>query len=183
MLPLVPVLVQPHFLQWGLDFIGEIHPPLSSQHRWILTATYYFTKWLEAILVKNATDTVVIKFIEEYILSSFGCPRQRVTDNIEKFNSTNMIEFCQKYQVLLHHSTPYYPQGNGLTVSLNKGLVKVIKKTLEDHKRSWNNHVIYALWDNKNSLKRSIGKSPFQLVYGKEDIFPTCLSFPVKKFL
>jgi hypothetical protein len=31
------------FQQWGLDFIGEIHPNSSGQHRWILTATDYFT--------------------------------------------------------------------------------------------------------------------------------------------
>ncbi|MCY6525035.1 hypothetical protein, partial [Actinobacillus pleuropneumoniae] len=67
-------LVQTPFLQWGLDFIGEIHPASSNQHRWILTATYYFTKWVEAIPVRNTTDTIVIKFIEENILSRFGCP-------------------------------------------------------------------------------------------------------------
>jgi len=32
------------FQQWGLDFIGEIHPTSSVQHRWILTATNYFTE-------------------------------------------------------------------------------------------------------------------------------------------
>jgi len=47
-----------------------------------------------------------------------------------------MIEFFQKYQILLHHSTPYYPQGNGLAESSNKSLVKVIRKTLADHIKS-----------------------------------------------
>ena len=108
-LPLVPVLVQAPFLQWGLDFIGEIHPQSSNQHRWILTATDYFTKWVEAIPVKNATDTVVVKFLEENILSTFGCPQQIVTDNVPTFSSVKMIEFYQKYSILLHHSTPYYP--------------------------------------------------------------------------
>ena len=72
-----------------------------------------------------------------------------------------MIEFCQKYSILLHHSSPYYPQGNGLGESSNKSLVKVIKKTLEDHKRSWNTHLIHTIWENKVSPKRSTSKSPF----------------------
>jgi len=91
---LVLVLVHAPFLQWGLDFIMEIHPQSSSQHRWILTATNYFTKWVEAIPVKNATDSVVIKFLEENILSRFGCPQQIVTDNAATFSSVKIIEFC-----------------------------------------------------------------------------------------
>jgi len=116
-IPLVPSIVSEPFSQWGLDFIGEIHPTSSNQHRWILTTTDYFTKWVEAILVRNATDAVVIKFIEENILSRFGCPTQIIIDNATSFSSIKMIDFCQKYHIFLHHSTPYYSQGNGLAES------------------------------------------------------------------
>jgi hypothetical protein len=54
-LPLVPIKVEAPFQQWGLDFIGEIHPASSAQHKWILTATDYFSKWVEAIPTKFAT--------------------------------------------------------------------------------------------------------------------------------
>lgn len=94
-----------------------------------------------------------------------------------------MIKFCQKYSFLLHHSTPYYPQRNGIVESSNKSLVKVIKKTLEEHKKSWDNHLIHVISVNKVSPKRSTGKSPSQLVYGKEAIFPTHLALPVMRFL
>jgi hypothetical protein len=40
-LPLKPVVASIPFQQWGLEFIGEIHPPSSGKHRWILTATDY----------------------------------------------------------------------------------------------------------------------------------------------
>ena len=90
-LPLVPSIIPAPFLQWGLDFVGEIHPTLGNQHRWILTATYYFTKWVEAILVRNATDSVVIKFIEENIVSKFGFPTKVVTDNAAAFSSVKII--------------------------------------------------------------------------------------------
>ena len=48
-LPLKPISVNGSFQQWGIDFIGEIHPPSSGQHKWILTATDIFTKWVEAV--------------------------------------------------------------------------------------------------------------------------------------
>ena len=40
-LPLNPIVVNAPFQQWGLEFIGEINPASSKQHRWILTATIF----------------------------------------------------------------------------------------------------------------------------------------------
>ena len=80
-MPLVPVKTEDPFQQWGLDFIGEINPHSSAQHRWILTAIDYFTKWVEAIPTRKATDSVVIDLLEENILSRFDCPRKIVIDN------------------------------------------------------------------------------------------------------
>ena len=80
-LPLKPVEISAPFQQWGLDFIGEIHPASSGQHRWILTATDYFTKWIEAIPTRQATDSVIISFLENNILSRFGYPNKLIKDN------------------------------------------------------------------------------------------------------
>lgn len=48
-LPLQPVVVETPFQQWGLDFIGEFKNNSSNGHKWILTCTDFFTKWVEAI--------------------------------------------------------------------------------------------------------------------------------------
>jgi hypothetical protein len=108
-LPGVLVKMEAPFQQWGLDFIGEINPHSSAQHRWILTTTNYFTKWVEDIPTKRATDSVVIDFLEENILSRFDCPQKIVTDNAQAFKSMAMVRFFQKYNIILGHSTTYYP--------------------------------------------------------------------------
>ena len=95
-MPLKPIAVSAPFQQWGLDFIGEINPASSGQHRWILTATEFFTKWVEAIPTRNATDKVIMEFIEENILSRFGCPQKIVTDNEKDFKSKAMEAICEK---------------------------------------------------------------------------------------
>ena len=88
-----------------------------------------------------------------------------------------MVEFCFKYHIQLGHSTSYYPQGNGLAESSNKSLMRIIKKMLQDNKKSWHTKLTYALWVDIISVKKSIGTSPFQLVYSSEVIFPISLSF------
>jgi hypothetical protein len=67
--------------------------------------------------------------------------------------------------------------------SSNKSLINIIKKLLEDNKKAWDSKLKFSLWDDRVTTKRSLGLSPFQLVYGVEAIFPTQLAFPVEKFL
>ena len=129
------VVTAASFQQWGLDFIGEINPHSSSQHKYILTATDYFTKWIEAIPTRNSTEKVIVSFLLDNICSRFGCPRKLVTDNAQAFKSKVMVDFCNKYNITLTHSTPYYPQGNGLAESSNKSLVRIIKKLLMQNQR------------------------------------------------
>jgi len=131
---LKPISVEAPLQQWVLDFIGEIRPPSYAQHKWILIATNCFTKWIESIPSRQATDTVIITFLEFNILSRFGCPTKFITDNATAFKSRRMIDFYNKYHITLGHSTAYYPQGNGLAKSSNKSLVNIIKKLLEDNK-------------------------------------------------
>jgi hypothetical protein len=51
------------FRGWGLDFIGEIHLGSSKGHRFILVATDYITKLMEAVPLRNMTHREVINFV------------------------------------------------------------------------------------------------------------------------
>eukprot|EP00253_Pinus_taeda_P007055 PITA_07055 len=171
-LPLKLVHVNGPFQQWGLDIIGEINPHSSGQHKWILVATDYFTKWIEAIPTKNANHQVVIKFLNENIFTRFGCPTILVTDNAATFKAKELMDMTKSMGIQVVHSTSYYPQGNGLAESSNKSLVRVIKKLLEDNKKSWDYKLKFALWADIVTIKKSIGNSPFKLVYGADVVFP-----------
>jgi hypothetical protein len=107
LLPMKPISVESPFQQWGLDFIGEIHLSSSSQQKWILTTTDYFTKWIEAMPCRQATNSVIIKFLENNILSRFGCPRKIIANNAAAFRSKRLIDFCSQYRIILGHSMTY----------------------------------------------------------------------------
>ena len=86
-LPLKPIYASGPFQQSGLDFIGEINPHSSGQHRWILVTTNYFTKWIEAIPTRKADHNVVMKFLTNNIFTRFGCPHKLITDNATTFGA------------------------------------------------------------------------------------------------
>ena len=135
------------------------------------------------IPTRQATDSIIISFLENNILSRFGCPNKLFTDNTTTFKSKRMVDFCHKYQITLGHSTAYYPQGNGLAESSNKTLVNIIKNLLETNKKSWHKKLVNALWADRLSQKKSIGMFPFDLVYGVDTVFLTSLAVPMVKLL
>ena len=83
-----------------------------------------------------------------------------------------MGAFCEKNGILLKHKTPYYPQGNGLAQSSNKNIIQSIRNLLKQNKRSWDSMLKYPLWADIITIKKEIGTSPFQLVYGTDVVFP-----------
>jgi hypothetical protein len=53
---------------------------------------------------------------------------------------------------------------------------------LYENKKNWDSKLVYALWVDRVSSKKSIGTSPFQLVYGIEAVIPVHLALPVMEF-
>ena len=90
-----PIVVIGPFQQWGLDFIGEINPSSSGQHKWILLATDYFTKWIEAVPTRNATQQVIMKFLYENIFIKFGFLERLVTNNAPTFKASALVNMCE----------------------------------------------------------------------------------------
>ena len=107
--PLQPVTIENPFEQWGLDVVGEINPNSSKLHKYILTATNYFSKWTESIPLKVINDTEVIQFLQQNIVTRFGVPNCLVFDNAKYFSSLKIVEFCLKYNINIKYSTNYYP--------------------------------------------------------------------------
>ena len=92
----------------GLDFIGQINPPSSKGHRFVLVATDYFTKWTEAAPLKNMTHKEVIDFITEHIIHRFGIPQTLTMDQGFSFISKEVRAFAESYKIKLLNSSPYY---------------------------------------------------------------------------
>jgi transposase InsO family protein len=120
-----------------------------------------------------------MKFLYENILIRFGCPKRLVKNNAIAFKADALVDMCNSNGIQLVHSTSYYPQGNGLVESLNKSLVKIIKNLLEENQKSWDSKLKFALCADRVTNKKSIGTSPFKLVYGTGAIFPIRLVLPV----
>ena len=95
-------------MKWGLEFIGAINPPSSLGHRWVLIATYYFTKWTEVVALKDANKSVVLNFYED-LVCIFGVLDSMILDNALAFVGNKIVEWAVEQGIYLNTSSNYYP--------------------------------------------------------------------------
>jgi IS30 family transposase len=128
-----PIIKPWSFHDWALDFVGKIYPASSKGHQFVLVTTDYFTKWMEAVMLKNMTHNEVIHFILEHIIHRFSMPQTLTMDQGSSLMSHQVHEFAKSLKIKLLSSLPYYVQANGQAESSNKTLIKVIKKKIEEN--------------------------------------------------
>ncbi|CAN6678874.1 unnamed protein product [Malus baccata var. baccata] len=157
---------------WAMDFIGQIYPASSKGHTFIIVATDYFTKWVEASAVKSITSAVVKNFIETKILHRYGVPETIVTDRGPSFISKEVEEFASRYKIKMIQSSPYYPQSNGQAEANKKILVNIIKRMVIDSPEKWHERLGNTLWAYRTSKRARTGTTPYALTFGQDAVLP-----------
>ena len=92
-----------------MDIIGEIKPNYSLQHKYILIAIDYFTRWVEAIPLRKVNEDAVMDFLQDHIMTRFGVPIYLVFDNATYFSSIRLNAFSHEKGIKLHYYGNYYP--------------------------------------------------------------------------
>ena len=68
------------FAQWGMDIVGPL-PIAAALKKFLLVATDYFSKWVEAEAYASIKDKDVTKFVWKNIICWFGIPQAIIADN------------------------------------------------------------------------------------------------------
>uniref|UniRef100_A0A2N9FJ95 Integrase catalytic domain-containing protein n=1 Tax=Fagus sylvatica TaxID=28930 RepID=A0A2N9FJ95_FAGSY len=165
------------FAQWGLDLVGPL-PRATGNRQWLIVATDYFTKWVEAEPLARITDSESRKFVWKNIITRFGIPRCFISDNGTQFDSGPFKKYCSEFGIRNHFSSPAYPQGNGQAESSNKTILNGIKKRLEEAKGRWVEELPTILWTFRTTPRSSTGETPYSLTYGVEAVIPLEVGLP-----
>nr|GEX19191.1 reverse transcriptase domain-containing protein [Tanacetum cinerariifolium] len=71
-----------------------------------------------------------------------------------------------KYRVTHHLSTAYHPQTSGQVKVSNRGLKRILKRTIGENHASWSNKLDDSLWAFRTAYKTPIGCTAYKLVFG-----------------
>ncbi|GJV21305.1 reverse transcriptase domain-containing protein [Tanacetum coccineum] len=148
---------------WGIDFMGTF--PSSRGNKYILVAVNYLSKWVEAKSLPTNDARVVVKFLKS-LFSRFGAPRAIISDRGTHFCNDKFDKVMSKYGVTHRLSTPYHPQTSGQVEVMNRGLKRILERTVGENRASWSDKLDDALWALRTAYKTLIGCTPYKLVYG-----------------
>ncbi|XP_022014263.1 uncharacterized protein LOC110913749 [Helianthus annuus] len=163
-MPQNPIQVLEVFDVWGIDFMGPF--PSSSGNRYILVAIDYVSKWVEAQASPSNDARVVVRFLKK-LFTRFGTPRAIISDRGTHFCNAVMEKALERYGVTHRLSTAYHPQTSGQVENANRGVKRILEKTVGKSRQDWSDKLDDALWAFRTAYKTPLGTTPFMIVYGK----------------
>ncbi|GJS32927.1 reverse transcriptase domain-containing protein [Tanacetum coccineum] len=116
--------------------------PSSRGNKYILVAVDYLSKWVEA----KALPINDVRVVFAKVMSKYG-----VTHRL---------------------ATAYHPQTSGQVEVSNRGLKRILERTVGENRASWSDKLDEALWAFRTAFKTPIGCTPYKLVYGKSCHLP-----------
>ncbi|GKB47470.1 reverse transcriptase domain-containing protein [Tanacetum coccineum] len=114
-------------------------------NKYILVAVDYLSKWVKAKALPTNNARVVCKFLKS-LFARFGAPRAIIIDHGTRFCNDQFAKVMLKYGVTHRLSTAYHPQTSGQVKVSNRGLKRILERTIGENRASWSDKLDDALW-------------------------------------
>ena len=155
----------------SIDITGP-HPRSSRQNQYILTCIDSFSKWAEAIPLKNQTAPTVARALMPHVFSRFGALQQLLSDRGPEFQSELFTYLMKWMEVDKLSTSPYQPTTNGEVERFHRTLNSMLGKVIMDSQRDWDDRLPMVLAAYRASPHESTGYSPNRLCLGREVRMP-----------
>nr|GEX65508.1 reverse transcriptase domain-containing protein [Tanacetum cinerariifolium] len=99
-------------------------------------------------------------------------PRAIISDRETHFCNDKFAKVMSKYGVTHRLATAYHPQTSRQMEVSNRGLKRILERTVGENRASWSEKLEDALWAFRTAYKTLIGCTPYKLVYRKSCHLP-----------
>nr|GEY73676.1 reverse transcriptase domain-containing protein [Tanacetum cinerariifolium] len=114
----------------------------------------YLSKWVEAKALPTNDARVVVKFLKS-VFTQFRTPKAIISDRGTHFCNDQFSRVMAKYEVTHRLFTAYHPQTSGQVEVTNRGLKRILERTVGENRASWSDKLEDALWAFRTAFKTS----------------------------
>ena len=118
-------------------------------------------------------DTIGVCRAFENLTCLIGPPRLLTSDNGNEFTSELLQSMCKVQGAAKRTSVTYRPQSQGNVERFNRTLIADLRKRLDEHGKSWVDHLQYVEWAYNTTPRSNSEMTPYLLMYGREPPLPT----------
>ena len=168
---LQPSLVGEVWERVSIDIIGP-HPKSSRSNCFILTLVDHFSKWAEAIPLRNHTAPVVARALMVHVFSRFGVPHKLLSDRGSEFESELFSQLMEWMEIDKLQTTVFKPSTNAVVERFHRTLNSMLAKSISESQRDWDERLPLVLAAYRATAHSSTGFTPNRLFLGREVRLP-----------
>ena len=143
----------------------------------------YFTKWVEAIALPDATAITVAHRLVDTVITRYGAPTQIHSDQGPQFESKLFQHLCILLGIKKTRTTPYHPQSDGLVERFNRTLLSMLKVYCYDHQTDWDLFLQPVMMAYRTTVNETTRETPFFMLFGREAQLPVELQYQAPRAL
>jgi len=95
-----------------------------------------------------------------------GAPLKILSDRDVRFQSQFWLELMRLMGTKVAMSTSYHPQSNGQAENTNKTMEQILRAFVDPRQSDWDLFLATAEYAVNDSVHKSSGKTPFEVIYG-----------------
>ncbi len=147
----------------------------------VLMMVDHFTKFAQAFPYKRCDAEETCEILMENWIPPYGAPLAIQSDNGSQFTAELTSEMMKCVDILQIHSSPYYPQTNGLVERQNRTLILMLRTVCSRRQDDWDVYLVRVKCAYNSTRHFTTGFSPFMLWHGREKRIPLMFLFPKRE--
>ncbi|KAL7290079.1 hypothetical protein TKK_0015807 [Trichogramma kaykai] len=156
-----------------IDIVGPL--PVCRGYRYLLTMIDRFTRWPEAVPLRDITAETVAREFHNCWIARFGSPRIITSDQGSQFESRLFRELLAVLGIKRCRTTSFHPSANGLIERWHRTLKAALM--CHAHPENWLELLPSVLLGLRTRLVGEFDVSPAEMLYGTTLAIPGDLCF------